>query len=97
MAASFYALTVTYAATSILNIPFDATTLVSAFAALPVAVKVGLKAAMAFPFVFHSLNGVRHLVWDTGKELSLKGVYKTGYAVLAGTAVLGAYLTFFYH
>lgn len=95
MAASFYALTVTYAATSILSIPFDATTLVSTFAALPLVVKVGAKAAMAFPFVFHSLNGIRHLVWDMGKELTLKGVYKTGYAVLAGTAVFGTYLTFF--
>lgn len=95
MAGAFYALTCGYAATSLLSIPFDSTTLVSTFAALPVAVKVLAKAGMAFPFAFHGLNGIRHLVWDFGKEMTIPGVYRTGYIVLAGTAVLGSYLAFF--
>jgi len=95
MAGAFYALTCGYAATSLLSIPFDSAAIVSAFAALPVAAKVLAKAAMAFPFAFHSLNGLRHLVWDFGKELTIPGVYRTGYIVLAGTAVLGSYLAFF--
>lgn len=95
MAAVFYGLTCTYAATLLLGTPFEAATLVSAFAALPVAVKVLAKAAMAYPFAFHSFNGVRHLIWDFGKELTLKGVYRTGYVVLGLTAVVGTYLTFF--
>lgn len=95
MSGAFYALTVTYAASGLLGFPFEASTLVSAFAGLPFAVKLAAKAAMAFPFTFHSLNGVRHLVWDFGKELTIPGVYRTGYVVLALTAVLGTYLTFF--
>lgn len=95
MAGAFYALTCGYAATSILSIPFDSAAIVSAFAALPVAVKILAKATMAFPFAFHALNGVRHLVWDIGKELTMTGVYRTGYIVMAGTAVLGSYLAFF--
>lgn len=95
MAGAFYALTCGYAATSLLSIPFDSATLVSAFAALPVTVKVLAKAGMAFPFAFHGLNGIRHLVWDFGKEMTIPGVYRTGYIVLAGTAVLGSYLAFF--
>ncbi|CUM49087.1 uncharacterized protein AC631_01214 [Debaryomyces fabryi] len=95
MAAGFYALTCGYAATSILNIPFDAATLVGAFAGLPVAVKIAAKSAMAYPFVFHAFNGVRHLIWDFGKELTIKGVYRTGYAVSALTVIIGTYLTFF--
>ncbi|RLV95666.1 Succinate dehydrogenase cytochrome B subunit mitochondrial [Spathaspora sp. JA1] len=94
MAGAFYALTVTYGATSILNIPFDANILAGAFATLPVLVKVGIKAACAYPFVFHFGNGLRHLTWDFGKALTIDGVYKTGYAVLAATAVIGSYLTF---
>lgn len=95
MAFPFYALTCTYAATSILNIPFDSSTLVGLFASLPFVVKLGAKAAMAYPFAFHVTNGVRHLVWDLGKELTIKGVYRTGYIVLAATTLFGTYLAFF--
>ncbi|MDP9195509.1 MAG: succinate dehydrogenase, cytochrome b556 subunit [Pseudomonadota bacterium] len=37
---------------------------------------------------FHMLNGIRHLVWDAGYGLSLKAVYRSGWAVVAGTAVM---------
>ena len=36
---------------------------------------------LAFPFTFHLWNGVRHLVWDTGRALTLRGVYGSGWAV----------------
>jgi len=51
---------------------------------------------MAYPFVYHAFNGIRHLVWDFGFELTIPGVYRTGYTVLAGTAVFGSLLAFFY-
>lgn len=95
MAAAFYALTLGYAATAILGTSLDAGVIVSSFAALPVYAKVGAKAFMAFPFAFHSFNGLRHLVWDFGKELTIKGVYRTGYAVLGLAAVFGSYIAFF--
>jgi succinate dehydrogenase / fumarate reductase, cytochrome b subunit len=37
---------------------------------------------------YHLCNGIRHLVWDTGRGLELSGVYAGGWAVLASTAVL---------
>lgn len=37
---------------------------------------------------YHFLNGIRHLMWDTGHGLDIPQVYASGYAVLAGTAVL---------
>jgi len=37
---------------------------------------------------FHFLNGIRHLVWDTGRGLELATTQKTGIAVLAGSVVL---------
>ena len=37
---------------------------------------------------FHSLNGVRHLVWDTGRNLDKAGARTSGMIVLAGTAAL---------
>ena len=37
---------------------------------------------------YHLCNGLRHLWWDTGRGLDLPSVYRGGWAVLAGTAVL---------
>jgi len=37
---------------------------------------------------YHLCNGIRHLVWDTGRSLDLPGVYRGGWAVVAGTAAL---------
>lgn len=95
MAGAFYALTTGFAAAAILPISLDSATIVSAFAALPLAAKVGAKMLMAYPFAFHMFNGIRHLVWDFGKELTIPGVYRTGYLVLAGTALVGSYFAFF--
>ena len=46
-------------------------------------VKIGLASA----FAYHSLNGVRHLIWDFGGMMTLDGVYKSGYITLGATAL----------
>ncbi|KAJ6607028.1 hypothetical protein B0H10DRAFT_2073519 [Mycena sp. CBHHK59/15] len=67
---------------------FDSTHVVELVAGLPDAAKYAGKAALAAPFAFHSLNGVRHLFGTSGNVLlTLKGVYQTGYVVLAGTVI----------
>lgn len=76
-----------YLASPYLGWHLESATLAAAFGALPFAAKLGIKTAVAAPFSFHCWNGVRHLVWDTGKFLDLKGVYATGYTVLGLTAV----------
>lgn len=52
-----------------------------------------LKFTLAFPFAFHTVNGVRHLFWDMGKFLTIKEVYTTGYAMLLASTVLAIVLT----
>jgi succinate dehydrogenase / fumarate reductase cytochrome b subunit len=37
---------------------------------------------------FHTLAGVRHLVWDAGRGFALPSVYLSGRLVLIGTAAL---------
>lgn len=37
---------------------------------------------------FHLLNGVRHLVWDTGNGFDLGTVTMTGWSVVIGSVVL---------
>jgi succinate dehydrogenase / fumarate reductase cytochrome b subunit len=39
-------------------------------------------------FFYHLLNGIRHLAWDAGFGFELPTAYKSGYAVLIGTALL---------
>ena len=66
----------------------------AAFGSLPVVVKVLMKFGIAIPFTFHSFNGVRHLIWDTGRELSNKGVQRTGYTVIGLTLLSSGILAF---
>ncbi len=49
--------------------------------------KLGVLACL-FSLSFHLFNGIRHLVWDTGKALDLKSAYTLGWLVLAGTIML---------
>ncbi len=74
---------------------FSSASMVASVAAWPVAVKVLAKALIAFPFTFHSLNGVRHLNWDTGRSFLNKTVIKTGWTVVALSGLSTAYLAFF--
>lgn len=46
---------------------FDSQFLVEAFQSAPIWLKGLIKAPVAAAFSYHSLNGLRHLLWDTGK------------------------------
>jgi len=48
--------------------------------------------ATVISLCFHLLNGIRHLVWDTGRALDLKSAYTGGWLVLIGTVLLAATL-----
>jgi succinate dehydrogenase (ubiquinone) cytochrome b560 subunit len=51
-----------YLAAPAFGVTIDTASIITSAAAAPVALKVIGKATIAAPFVFHSLNGVRHLV-----------------------------------
>ena len=42
--------------------------------------------------IFHTLNGIRHLVWDMGQNLAVPNAEKSGYAIIVLTIVLTAAL-----
>ncbi|QPG75551.1 hypothetical protein FOA43_002906 [Brettanomyces nanus] len=94
LATGFYGITMAFAAGSLLGHPIDSATLVDLVAGLPSVVDYFLKAVVAFPFVFHFSNGIRHLIWDTSHATTLKAVYTTGYITIGATAVLGLLLMF---
>ncbi|ESK85799.1 succinate dehydrogenase cytochrome b560 subunit [Moniliophthora roreri MCA 2997] len=72
---------------------FSSVNVVEFVGGLPEGVKYAGKAILAAPFSFHAFNGLRHLAWDSGKFLTVKGAYSTGYAVLGATAISTIYLT----
>ena len=39
-------------------------------------------------FFYHFLNGIRHLIWDTGRALDVETSEKMGIAMFAGAFVL---------
>ncbi|XP_054977578.1 succinate dehydrogenase cytochrome b560 subunit, mitochondrial [Sorex araneus] len=48
------------------------------------------KFALAFPLMYHTWNGVRHLMWDLGKGLKIPQLYQSGVAVLVLTVLTSA-------
>jgi len=44
-------------------------------------------AGWLYATVFHLLNGLRHLVWDTGRWLTLPAAYASGYFVFFGSII----------
>ncbi|ELK30669.1 Succinate dehydrogenase cytochrome b560 subunit, mitochondrial [Myotis davidii] len=45
------------------------------------------KFALAFPLMYHTWNGIRHLMWDLGKGLKVPQLYQSGVAVLLLTVL----------
>ncbi|KAI0227172.1 Succinate dehydrogenase cytochrome b560 subunit, mitochondrial [Lamellibrachia satsuma] len=48
------------------------------------------KMVVAFPLMYHYMNGMRHLSWDAGKGVRLATMYKTGWSILAAAIVASA-------
>ena len=50
--------------------------------------------AWIFSFSYHFLNGIRHLIWDTGRGFDLKVSRNSGYAVFVAALIVSAVLYF---
>ena len=90
----FYLWILAYGFGPLIGLNVSTAAIASAFGALPVAAKIAAKFLLSLPFTFHSWNGVRHLVWDTTKYLTNKGVIQTGYVCLGLTALSSLALAF---
>lgn len=87
----FMSLTVSTAALVLAGGGHDLAWYISAVQALniPSPVIFAGKAALAFPLTYHASNGIRHLIWDTGRNLNtVPDVYKSAYIVLGTGAIL---------
>jgi len=52
---------------------------------IPLYVMVSGKFVLLWPFVYHTINSIRHLVWDFSKKtgLYIDSIYSTGYIIWA--------------
>lgn len=53
---------------------------------------MGAKIVIAFPFAFHFVAGIRHLLFDTSKYLEKPQFYATGYAAIGVSCILAVCL-----
>lgn len=83
-----------YLVAPLLGWHLESASVASAFATLPFLVKGGFKFALGFPFAFHFINGVRHLVFDLGKGFSKASIKKSEAATWVGSVLGGLLLAF---
>jgi len=48
--------------------------------------------AVVLALFYHLFNGIRHLVWDTGRALEIRSAYTAGWLVLIATVLASAVL-----
>lgn len=65
----------------------ESASMAAAFGAMPFAAKFLVKLGLALPFTYHSINGVRHLIWDTGRMLTNKKVIQSGWTMVGLSTV----------
>jgi succinate dehydrogenase (ubiquinone) cytochrome b560 subunit len=79
---AFYAFGLLYLAAPTLGWHMESAALAASFGAWPVLLQVLTKTVLALPVTFHSINGVRHLIWDTAKMITNKKVNQSGWTVV---------------
>ncbi|KDQ15981.1 hypothetical protein BOTBODRAFT_173637 [Botryobasidium botryosum FD-172 SS1] len=87
LSAALYAFSLAYLAAPVVGVPFDTAHIVEFVQTLPEWAKYGAKGALAFPFAYHSISGLRHLTWDLTKMMTVKAALRSGYVVLGLSAV----------
>lgn len=89
-----YAYFATYLAAPLIGWHVESASLVSAFAAMPFALKGAIKFGLGFPFAFHAINGLRHLSYDLVKGFSKKTINTGEKTIFAASILGGLYLAF---
>ncbi|KAJ1844923.1 cytochrome b subunit of succinate dehydrogenase, Sdh3p [Coemansia sp. RSA 2703] len=95
VAGAAYLYTAAFGLAPMFGLDLSSLAVASTLAAAPTPLLLAVKALVSGSLSFHCVNGVRHLVWDSGKGLNNKGVINSGYVVIGATALLTGYLTFF--
>jgi len=90
-----YVFGLAYLAAPIAGWNLTSAALAASFAKWPVVGKVAMKMLLALPFTFHSFNGLRHLAWDMGMNLTNRQVANSGWACIGISVVTAVALAVF--
>ncbi|KAM0723884.1 hypothetical protein Q7P37_000874 [Cladosporium fusiforme] len=94
LSGAFYAFGALYLVAPTIGWHLESSVIAASFAAWPLVLKVLAKMTVALPFTYHSLNGLRHLAWDTASMINNKQVQQTGWAVVGLSVVSALALAF---
>ncbi|ROV93575.1 hypothetical protein VMCG_08058 [Cytospora schulzeri] len=83
-----YAYSVGYLVAPLAGWHLESASVAAAFASLPLIVKGGVKMTLAWPFVFHTINGIKHLVHDTTAKGFRKTTIKKNEYIIWGTSTV---------
>jgi len=89
LSGGMYLFSISYLAAPLFGLQLTSAAMAAGFAKWPFIAKVSVKLIAALPFTYHSLNGLRHLAWDTVHQLTNAQVNRTGWIVV-GASVLSA-------
>ncbi|KAJ5445611.1 Succinate dehydrogenase cytochrome b556 subunit [Penicillium cf. griseofulvum] len=92
LSGGLYLYATAYLASPLFGWSIGSESLVAAFSSLSPSVQFALKFGVALPFVFHGMNGMRHLVWDTGRMLTNKQISRSGWTVVGASTVVAVLL-----
>ncbi|KAK0652598.1 hypothetical protein B0T16DRAFT_454953 [Cercophora newfieldiana] len=94
---AMYVFGASYLAAPLLGWHLESASLAAAMGALPFAAKGAIKFLLAWPFTFHAVNGVRHLVFDFAVNSAFKRrtIIQSGWYIWGASIVGGLYLAFF--
>ena len=82
LSGSLYGFGTLYLLSPALGLHLDSASIAEAFGSWPFAVKTALKFGLTMPFTYHAFNGVKHLVWDSGRLLGKRESGKATWVVL---------------
>ncbi|KAI1340748.1 hypothetical protein F5Y15DRAFT_377819 [Xylariaceae sp. FL0016] len=89
-----YAFSAAYLVAPLAGWHLESASLAAAAAGLPLAVKGGLKFLLAWPFMYHAVNGTRHLVWDFAVGFNKKVIKQGSWVVWSASLVSALGLAF---
>jgi succinate dehydrogenase (ubiquinone) cytochrome b560 subunit len=96
LSGGMYAFATAYLAAPLIGWHLESASLAAAFGSLPFLVKGTTKFVFAWPFVYHCINGVRHLVYDLGIGFAKNSFKVQGWGVWGASLVGGLALAFGY-
>lgn len=92
---SLYAYSIGYLVAPLAGWHLESLSVAATFAGLPLIVKGGIKMTLAWPFVFHAINGVKHLVHDsTAKGFKKVTIKRNEYMIWGASTVVALGLAF---